>query len=167
MHLFKLRLLLFPECNRSCRGCCNKEWDLNKLPRASTYTNYKEIILTGGEPMLRPEVIKDTVKTIREQTTTPIFLYTAKSDDIQEFLDVLKVIDGVTLTLHVPSDIITFKELSEALKGADIKGKSLRLNVFRGVSLKDVDTSMWIVKKNIKWIKDCPLPEDEVFLRLK
>jgi hypothetical protein len=44
-------------------------------------------------------------------------------------------------------------------------GKSLRLNVFKGVSLAELNLSCWKVKPNIKWIKNCPLPEDEVFMR--
>jgi len=28
----KLRLLLFPDCNRNCAGCCNNDWDLDLLP---------------------------------------------------------------------------------------------------------------------------------------
>jgi hypothetical protein len=29
-----------------------------------------------------------------------------------------------------------------------------------------VDTTNWIVKDNMRWIKNCPLPDDEVFLKL-
>jgi hypothetical protein len=43
--------------------------------------------------------------------------------------------------------------------------KSLRLNVFKGVSVPKT-WSNWIVKKNMVWIKNCPLPEDEVFMKL-
>ena len=35
MNIFKkkniLRLLLWEECNRTCQGCCNKDWDLSSL----------------------------------------------------------------------------------------------------------------------------------------
>jgi hypothetical protein len=47
-----------------------------------------------------------------------------------------------------------------------LKSKSLRLNVFHGISLKGIDTSCWIIKKDMKWIKNCPLPKDEVLKRL-
>jgi molybdenum cofactor biosynthesis enzyme MoaA len=42
----KLRLLVTSECNRSCSGCCNKEWDLDKLPVCESYKDYDEIYLT-------------------------------------------------------------------------------------------------------------------------
>ena len=48
------------------------------------------------------------------------------------------------------------------------KRKSLRLNVFKGISVpKLYNKNNWQVKKNIKWIKDCPLPKNEEFKRLK
>ena len=43
--------------------------------------------------------------------------------------------------------------------------KSLRLKVFKGVDVSGIDLSLWDVKDNIEWIKDCPLPEDEVLMR--
>lgn len=44
----KLRLLLHEECNRNCKGCCNKDWDLNALEIEDDFTDYDEILITGG-----------------------------------------------------------------------------------------------------------------------
>ena len=54
MSIDKLRLLLFEECNRSCPGCCNRDWDLQPLPVCYDLPPYRIILLTGGEPMLYP-----------------------------------------------------------------------------------------------------------------
>jgi hypothetical protein len=43
----------------------------------------------------------------------------------------------------------------------------MRLNVFKGVDLTGVDVTHWKVRTDIEWVKDCPLPEGEVFMRLK
>ncbi len=72
----KLRLLLFEECRRNCPGCCNWDWDLKALPACRDYTPYRLIMLTRGEPMLHPEVIRSDVAAIRAQTDAPIYLYT-------------------------------------------------------------------------------------------
>ena len=64
----KLRLLLFETCNRSCEGCCNKDWDLTSLSVCTDYTPYREILLTGGEPLLQPELVVQAIREIREQT---------------------------------------------------------------------------------------------------
>ena len=45
-----LRLLLFEDCNRNCKKCCNKQWDLKLLPEVGSFKDWDEIILTGGEP---------------------------------------------------------------------------------------------------------------------
>ena len=39
----KLRLLVTKNCDRSCPGCCNKDWNLDKLPNA-THLNYDEMV---------------------------------------------------------------------------------------------------------------------------
>ena len=42
----------------------------------------------------------------------------------------------------------------------------MRLNIFHNVDIAKIDLVKWIVKKDITWIKNCPLPKDEVFMRL-
>jgi hypothetical protein len=161
----KLRLLLFPECNRKCRGCCNKDWELNELPICKSFAGYSEIFLTGGEPMLNPALVKEVATKIRQQNPSArIILYTAKSDVPNALIDVLNYVDGVTLTLHVRKDIETFRIFNELL-GNHRNGKSLRLNVFSNVALKDIDTTGWSVKSGITWIKNAPLPQGEEIMR--
>lgn len=165
----KLRLLLWEECDRRCKGCCNKDWDLGALPKVSDYTGFELVMLTGGEPMLRPDKVLNKVREIRAQTDAEIFVYTAKVDELVSSLVVLDHVDGMTVTLHTKKDIPLFKKFDEAVKRVGIKGKKLRLNVFKGVSkyyTPSEDTlSRWAVKDNITWIKDCPLPNGEMLAR--
>ena len=166
----KLRLLLWEECNRRCRGCCNKDWDLDAIPSCSNFDEYDEVMLTGGEPMLYPEKLFSIVREIRKQTGVDIYVYTAKVDDLGSALTVLEHVDGMTLTLHTKKDIALFQQFDAAIKSVGITGKKLRLNVFKNVSkfyTPSEDTlTRWKVKDNITWIKDCPLPANEVFARI-
>lgn len=162
----KLRLLLLSECNRSCKGCCNKDWDLDALKVCESFKGYDEIILTGGEPLLNPGLIRETVRRIRAESSAPIYLYTAWRDDPWLLATTLMLVDGITLTLHTRKDTEPFEEFNKVIKFLGIEGKSLRLNVFHGVSTGKADLSNWVVKKNMRWIKDCPLPTDEVFMRV-
>lgn len=50
----KLRLLVTTKCPNKCPMCCNNSWDFSKLPVVEHF-NYKEIMITGGEPLLCPE----------------------------------------------------------------------------------------------------------------
>lgn len=157
-----LRLLLFSACNRSCVGCCNKDWDLDALPKVKNYRGYDEIILTGGEPMLNPGLVIETASQIRLQTHAPIILYTAKPERLPE---VMPYLDGVTVTLHEPDDVAPFLTLPNPLLGAGFyRHCTKRLNVFAGVDVPDIYG--WEIKRGIEWIKDCPLPDQEVFMRL-
>jgi len=108
--MLKLRLLLWEECNRSCSGCCNKDWNLAVLPVCSDYGSHDLIMLTGGEPMLKPHVLLQIIKEIRQQTAALIYVYTANVDDLDAAFAVLEAVDGITLTLHEQSDVDNMQE---------------------------------------------------------
>ena len=78
----KLRLLVTPYCNRDCDLCCNQNFDLDALPvitQADQFSKYTEISLTGGEPLLVYDKVRETILYIREYGNFkgPINLYTA------------------------------------------------------------------------------------------
>ena len=160
-----LRLLMFEECQRKCEGCCNNDWDLSKLPIVESYQNFDMIVLTGGEPMLAPRFLVETCAAIRKETEAPIILYTAKSKRVVDLLAVLHWVDGVTLTLHEQYDVFGFLAFNKLYQILPYR-KSMRLNVFSNVDLSGVNTDGWDVHAGMKWIKNCPLPENEVFMRL-
>lgn len=161
----KLRLILFEECDRDCEGCCNKDWHLDTLERETDFTGYDEIMLTGGEPMLRPLIVMDTAINIRKKTNAKIYMYTAKINNYYEILAVLHYINGITVTLHEQQDIPDFNWLNSILSRYELD-KSFRLNVFKNVDISNIDTSIWKVKYEIEWIDKCPLPKNEVLKRL-
>jgi organic radical activating enzyme len=167
----KLRLLVTKDCNRHCKGCCNKDWNLDKLPNCKSYKGYDEIILTGGEPLLLDMMVLkllflDISKTMK--STAKVYLYTAMTHKITKILNVLYNIHGITLTLHSQKDVKSFIKLNRALKRTNVfKHRSMRLNVFKEVNLTGVDVSGWEVQSNMVWVKNCPLPKDEVFMKLE
>ena len=162
-----LRLLLFEDCNRSCEGCCNKQWDLSKLPVVWDYSVYDTIILTGGEPMLHPNTLFETIDLIKVvNPTAKIILYTAMTSTPYTLQQVLQQIDGLTVTLHNQQDMIPFLCFNNILN-IDLESKTLRLNIFDEVEVSNYQIpEHWQIKDNIEWIEDCPLPDNEVFMRL-
>jgi molybdenum cofactor biosynthesis enzyme MoaA len=160
----KLRLLLFKDYNKNCAYCSNKNWNLDKLEIEKDFTGYDEIILTGGEPMLKPFIVIETAIKIRKITNAKLYMYTAKLNKPLEVLAVLNYLDGITVTLHKQSDVSNFIRFEKLVK--KIK-KSFRLNVFNSVNFDYSEISNWIIKDKIKWIKNCPLPRDEVFKRIE
>lgn len=162
----KLRLLITKKCNKSCKGCCNKEWDLDNLPVVDSYKDYDEIMLTGGEPMLEQADVLETIMNIRKQNTkAKIYIYTAQPI-IPTYI--LKNIDGLTVTLHEEQDVKSFIHLDYILTQGKYKNLSLRLNIFGNIPLKpDSFFPLWKIRRNMKWIENCPLPIDEIFMKLK
>lgn len=169
----KLRLLLWERCNKSCPGCCNKQFNLNDLPiiQNKEFCSYDEIELTGGEPMLYPIKVLKQIEIIKKNGFTgKIYMYSAKVDT-QQIINVLKIINGLTITLHdeYPRDIKKFLMFDKKLtsSGINLSKKSFRLNIFKKVTINlNNINSFWKIKSEIKWIKNCPLPIDEVFKKI-
>ena len=160
----KLRLVLHTTCERQCEGCCNKQFDLDNTPYCEDYTPYELIMITGGEPMLTPIMLERAIKEIRSNTTAPMILYTAKTDD-DRLIRIFSLLDGITVTLHDEDDITPFHKFSQCVSSVS-KGKTLRLNVFKGVHFP-FQLPYWQTKRNIEWINPCPLPIGEVLMKYK
>lgn len=162
-----LRLLLTDKCNRDCEGCCNKDWDLKALPVCDDFSKFDEIILTGGELMLLSrDKLESVLEHIKSQTSVKIYFYTAFRFEHSKLLWFLSQTDGITLTLHEQKDVNFHYWFFYEIFMQDLwLHKSLRLNVFKGIEIEGVPLVAWTIKKNIEWIKDCPLPENEVFMR--
>ena len=108
-----------------------------------------------------PEIIREAVAEIRAQTQAPIYLYTARTQGLDELMPIL---DGVTLTLHEPGDCLPFWRFDQSTQSLD--GKSLRLNIFEEVG-PVASSERWQVKDHMAWIPNCPLPQGEVLMRFR
>lgn len=161
--MLKLRLIVTQDCPRKCVGCCNDDWDLDNLPVERDFSPYDLIMLTGGEPLILDYLyLAKIVNTIRVQTKSPIYLYTAYLTCVA-LKDKLRLFDGVTVTLHTQQDAVDFYNNRYSLPDSG----SRRLNVFKGVRYGGLNTEGWVVKDNIVRIKNSPLPEGEVLKRHK
>ena len=70
--------------------------------------------------------------------------------------------------VHNNKDVYPFLAFNEYLsRHVVFHNKSLRLNIFKGIPLLLYSNVNWKIKDNIEWMKDCPLPKDEVFMRLE
>jgi len=163
-----LRLLVTKDCPRSCDGCCNKDWDLENLPVVKCFDDFDcdEILITGGEPLTDENVDKtiaiiEGINVLFPKKGRKVYVYTANPG----WPKILHYCDGITLTLHNQRDVPSFIRWKHTLE--TYYEKSLRLNIFKGVTLpKDIILVKWEVKRDVEWIKDCPLPEDEVFMKM-
>lgn len=163
----KMRLILWPTCNRNCPGCCNKSIDTDTVPHALDFKGYREIILTGGEPLLYPDMTRELACGIRSiaDPGTRILLYTADYRTEAHHPSLYAALDGMTITLHEQADVEPFMYLYAWLLYTKAHiGKTMRLNVFEGIDVPDV-SDIFTIKRDIVWIENCPLPEGEVLMR--
>lgn len=160
----KLRLLFTENCNRSCEMCCNKEYNLDTLPKVSHY-NYDEILITGGEPLLYLDKLVLLIIEIKAKSNAKVYVYTAMID--YELLVLIADVDGITLTLHTQKDVNDFAVFQKTIIRCKLyKGKSLRLVIFKGLDARILNVDHWDVTDNVEWVNDCPIPTGEDFKRL-
>jgi hypothetical protein len=167
------RIITTYKCPKDCKDCCNKNWKGIPAKVMDNY-DYNMFIITGGEPMLFPNSIRRLILKLRVESSAKakIILYTASTKKYSELLVLISFyLDGLTVTLHDNEDVKPFLKFNEKILNLE-KGifntKSLRLNIFKGIEIpKDTDLSMWKIKSDMIWLKDCPLPEGEELLKLK
>ena len=106
----KARVILTTDCTRKCDSCVNTFESVQKraIPLRSIYDlpltggeAYKEIIITGGEPLLEPGLLLALIRYIYSYGSGQrIYLYT--SIYTPELRDFRRVIDGITYSIHYP-----------------------------------------------------------------
>lgn len=162
-----LRLILFKICPKSCEGCCNKDWDLDNLPVVQSFSGYDEVLLTGGEPMLDPDLVRKVIHQIRQENVTcKIYMYTALPQH-PNTIGVLRELDGITITIREQRNVKDFYSFMYRVSDVLLVEKSIRVNIFKGIVVSDSMLSRVNVKSDLEWIKNCPLPVNEVLMRLK
>lgn len=174
----KYRVLMTPECHRSCKGCCNKDWDLSALPVLTvehlTRPGVSEILLTGGEPFLVPGQTRQLLTHAAHCQIPKRIVYTTWPGFEEYDRAIAYGATGFTITLHTKQDAINLERLLffPLLRQHTLHRMiSVRINVFRNIELsRDIKESlpkdgMWEIREGMRWKKNCPLPEDEVFLR--
>ena len=164
-NITKVRLLFTNDCNRRCAGCCNRNWTGEPAVEMSIaeLREYDEIYITGGEPMLYPKELKKLITELRTKDNK-IFLYTALPYPKKTFMALVKILDGASVTLHSYADRRKF--MNELYHMIPFPKKSMRLNAFAGQKMPFRNGSKWKYRQ-MTWIIDAPLPDGEVFAKLK
>lgn len=89
----------------------------SKLPVVEHF-NYKEIMITGGEPLLFPEKLAnlaESIKTVQKLAygnKGKLFLYTALADMLPNYI---RYFDGVVYTPHSVNDVHSLLEANNFL----------------------------------------------------
>ena len=172
----KLRLLITTKCYHNCLSCCNKQYDMLKIPVYDFKRKYSEVYITGGEPLLAGQTLTDVLSKIPDKTkqvilytAEPIFLIShAQNYDISR-------ITGLTITIHNNKDLesfIIFLLWFNTQRFALNYIKSNRLKVFQTATNWNslhhaLNLSRFAVTDGLYYIENCPVPQDEDFKRIE
>ena len=114
-----IHILVTSLCNRHCKHCCNKQYDLNDIPYATEeeLDNAENIFITGGEPFLfsNPNQIAFKLKNEHENIKN-VYVYT-NAYELSNYLrgkryEDLCFIDGVTVSIKNKLDLKVFPAIA-------------------------------------------------------
>lgn len=167
-----VHLMITNKCDRNCKYCCNKQYDVNKIPIISgeELNNARELYLTGGEPFAyaNPCYIADLLKNLYSNIER-VIVYT----NAYEFGEYLKQggciygIDGLTISIKDKRDKAAFEEY--ILYNKEVNNlKYLRLYIFDEVDIsieEIVEIPCWYDIRERKWQKEFNAAPNSIFRR--
>ena len=167
----RLRLKITDKCQRSCELCSNKYFpDVEKFDFRTAF-KYKEVYLTGGEPMLDIMTVK-ALTTFFTEMKVKVFIYSSMCcmKDLANWSSLIcdYKLSGITFTVHELAHMHEFKRLDRLVAMETQYRKqplSLRFNRFDHFDVDYVPVFDWSIKKT-RWIENCPMPAGEDFRRL-
>jgi pyruvate-formate lyase-activating enzyme len=97
------RLIVTMLCGRNCEGCCNTYSRIISqavpVSRPEDLEGYDMILLTGGEPMLAPDLTLDLIEAFRRHDPArKLYLYTALFTN--RMPEMVGATDGIQYSLH-------------------------------------------------------------------
>lgn len=163
-----IHLLVTPLCDRNCKFCCNKQYDLKKVPFITNeeLSEAHTLLLTGGEPFKysNPIMIADYYKQ-NYPNIKNIYVYSNVSA-LHTFLFYNHIqpntIDGLSLSIKDEYDYTLFKFLVRFGEIASLS--SNRLYVFDKTLIPDDLGNFQLIMR--EWQEDFKPAEDSIFRRL-
>ena len=180
----KYRVILTKKCPRQCIDCINNfDPVINKAKKINLEqikSNGDDIVLTGGEPGIYPQLENVVEKLHGQNPDAKIYIYSALAN--KRISDILPKVDGLSFTLHDDAselDIASFLKLQKRMK--EIKNKypekSYRLYIDSRLD-KDIpiELDLYTRVNKMKWMNEeeilaqkdrnfgCPADEELVIL---
>ncbi len=153
----------FYGCNLNCSFCDESKksyfseyTETDLIQKIITEARGKTISLTGGEPLLQADFLKEILPTLKENT---LKIYLETNGTLKDnLLKVLEYVDIISMDLKLPSSTglrSYWKEHSDFLKEAIKKEVFVKSVVTPSTNLSDIEEAIALVKnidKNIPFI---------------
>ena len=161
-----IHIMVTSLCNRNCKHCCNKKYDLNDIPYV-TDEELKEaetLCLTGGEPFdfTNPCEIARYYKR-KYKNIKNIYVYT-NAVELANYLmhNRISDIDGVSISIKTKADANAFENVIKHT-GDICKLPSNRLYVFDNLYTEEIQ-GFTVVHR--EWVADFQPANDSIFRRV-
>lgn len=128
-----IHIMVTSLCNRNCKYCCNKQYDLNDIPYVTDeeLDNAENIFITGGEPFLfsNPNDIAFKLKK-EHRNIKNVYVY-SNALELYRYLQMnvdwncLIHIDGITLSIKNKADLKIFPRIANNCNIQNLKSNWL------------------------------------------
>ena len=112
----KARIKITLRCDKSCPYCINKDAEYRKKwkeidrPDEVQWSQYRSIIISGGEPTLYWDRLRTVAYGLRSITTCPIYLQTNGAHLTKNLIRRIDDhIDGIGYSVHSPEEFLHMK----------------------------------------------------------
>ena len=163
-----IHLMVTPLCNRNCRYCCNKQYDINDIPYVTDeeLREAEVLCLTGGEPFLftNPCRIARYYKR-RYSNIKRVYVYTNAKELYCWLADYnfIRNIDGLNVSIKNKDDLYFFKELVRDYQHKFDNCMSNRVYIFDNLIPDDFGIFEPIIRE---WQENFKPAPDSIFRRL-
>lgn len=162
-----IHLLVTALCDRDCKYCCNKQYDMDSIPFV-TDEELKEaevLFLTGGDPFKysNPCRIASDYK-LAYPNIKRVYVYTNALEFYEYLLQGRRIyaIDGVNVSIKNNKDFVSFSHLKDYQDVKNLAGN--RLYVFN--NLTPVSAGNFDIVDR-EWQEDFKPADDSIFRRMR
>lgn len=163
-----IHLLVTSLCNRDCKYCCNKQYDINDIPYVTDeeLRECETLCLTGGEPFkyANPNEIALYYKNKYENIKN-VYVYTGIEPLIDYLIHKNKTtsIDGINISIKNKMDAIVFDFFAMTDNSLEIENKKSRLYIYDDVIV--INTKGYEVIHRT-WQEDFVPADDSIFRKI-
>ena len=175
-----MHLMVLSRCNYNCELCCNKLYDIDKIPVATVeeLKTIHTLCITGGEPFIASINLNDFARSVKDgfPNVKNIFVYTSGVMLLYNLPQVFSYIDGLSICPKSMKDWLALEKIANSTSHYYLnnipKLSSNRLYVFNEqIALfegrfKHIAELLNLNVLYRTWDKEFKTPDNEIFRRL-
>lgn len=175
-----MHLMVLSKCNYNCELCCNKLYDIDKIPVATVdeLKTIHTLCITGGEPFMTSINLDDFARSVKDgfPNVKNIFVYTSGVMLLYNLPQIFSYINGLSICPKSMKDWLALEKIANSTSRDYLnnisKLSSNRLYVFKEqVALfegrfKHIAEMLSLNVLYRTWDKEFKTPDNEIFRRL-